>query len=78
MVTKKNLSVLVWLCRNKKSKKSGLVPIYLRITINSESDELSSGRKTLESVWDNERKKVVGDGRKFTKLMTESLRSRQI
>lgn len=62
MVTKKNLSILVWLCRNKKSKRTGLVPIYLRITINSESDELSSGRKTLESIWDKERKKVVGDG----------------
>lgn len=61
MVTKKNLSILVWLCRNKKSKRTGRVPIYLRITINSESDELSSGRKTLECAWDNETKKVIGD-----------------
>jgi hypothetical protein len=51
----------VHLYRNKKSKRTGMVPIYLRITINSKSDELSSGRKRLECAWDNETKKVIGD-----------------
>jgi hypothetical protein len=62
MVTKKNLTLLVWLCRNKISKKTGLIPIYVRITISSDSDEMSTGKKILGTNWDNDKKIATGNG----------------
>jgi site-specific recombinase XerD len=61
MVTKKNLSLLIWLCRNKISKKTGLIPIYVRITINGDSDEMSTGIKILDTNWDNDKKITKGN-----------------
>jgi hypothetical protein len=61
MVTKKNLSLLVWLCRNKISKKNGPNTIYVRITINGDSDEMSTGKKILDTNWDNDKKVAKGN-----------------
>jgi site-specific recombinase XerD len=61
MVTKKNLSLLVWLCRNKINKKTGLIPIYVRITINGNSDEMSTGKKILDTNWNNDKKIAKGN-----------------
>ncbi|WP_052495943.1 Arm DNA-binding domain-containing protein [Pedobacter lusitanus] len=53
------LSILFWLWKSKV-KKGEKVPIYARITIDSQSAEMSTSRKVLPEFWDNETKTVIG------------------
>ncbi|MBC7485859.1 MAG: hypothetical protein H7282_03820 [Cytophagaceae bacterium] len=50
------LSILIWLNRPKASKKTGHIPVYARITIDSDYDEISVGAKVLAQYWDNRSK----------------------
>jgi site-specific recombinase XerD len=52
MVTQSKLSILIWLMRSKASKKTGFIPVYARITIDNDSDEISTGAKILPEHWD--------------------------
>jgi site-specific recombinase XerD len=53
MVTQSKLSILIWLMRSKASKKTGFIPVYARITIDNDSDEISTGAKILPEHWDS-------------------------
>jgi integrase len=53
MVTQRKLSILIWLMRSKANKKTCLIPIYARITIDNDSDEISTGTKILAEHWDS-------------------------
>lgn len=49
---KTNFSLLFYL-QNPKNYHSGLVPIYLRITVNGKRAEATSGRECEPSTWNN-------------------------
>ena len=51
MKINEGLSVLFWLYKAKKSK-DGMVPIYVRITLNGIRDNFSSGKKIYPKDWD--------------------------
>ncbi|RCH54149.1 site-specific integrase [Mucilaginibacter hurinus] len=51
MKVNEDLSILFWLNRQKASK-DGLVPIWVRITINGKRDGFSSGKKIHPDAWD--------------------------
>lgn len=53
MTTTSKLSILIWLNRCKASKKTGLIPIYARITIDNDYDEISTGAKISAEHWEN-------------------------
>jgi len=53
MKVNEDLSILFWLNRQKASK-DGLVPIWVRITINGDRDGFSSGKKIHPDFWDDE------------------------
>ncbi|PSL19286.1 site-specific integrase [Chitinophaga ginsengisoli] len=70
MNVKQNLSVLVY--RKKKNPASGMVFIYLRVTIDGISDEITSGIKVKDEHWDKERKQVTAgdpDYKKYNKTL---------
>lgn len=52
MKINEDLSILFWIWKQKTSK-DGLAPIYVRITVNGQSDGFSSGRKILPEHWDS-------------------------
>ena len=56
---KYDLSILFYIKRAKEDKK-GLIPIYLRITVNGERSELSANRKIELSKWDNNSQRAKG------------------
>jgi site-specific recombinase XerD len=58
MVTQSKLSILIWLMRSKASKKTGFIPVYARITIDNDSDEISTGAKILAEHWDSRLKRA--------------------
>ena len=51
MKVNEDLSILFWLNRQKVSK-DGMVPIWVRITINGNRDGFSSGKKIHPDAWD--------------------------
>jgi site-specific recombinase XerD len=53
MTTRTKMSILIWLNRCKAGKKTGLIPIYARITIDNDSDEISVGAKISADDWDS-------------------------
>jgi site-specific recombinase XerD len=56
---KYDLSILFYVKRAKEDKK-GLIPIYLRITVNGERSELSANRKIELTKWDSNSKRAKG------------------
>ncbi|MEB0262672.1 site-specific integrase [Mucilaginibacter sp. 10I4] len=58
MKVNEDLSILFWLNRQKASK-DGLVPIWVRITINGNRDGFSSGKKIHPDAWD-EKSAIAG------------------
>jgi hypothetical protein len=56
---KYDLSILFYLKRAKADKK-GLIPIYLRITVNGERSELSANRKIELIKWDSIAQRAKG------------------
>jgi site-specific recombinase XerD len=78
MNTQSKLSILIWLNRCKAGKKTGLIPIYARITIDNDYDEISVGTKILAEHWDSRSKmaKVKSPGaelinNKITQLIVD-------
>jgi len=53
MKINEELSILFWLKRTKTTK-DGRVPIYVRITVNGDRDNFSSGKKIHPDHWDEE------------------------
>jgi len=53
MKVNEKLSILCWLNRSKGSN-DGLVPIYVRITVNGRRETFSSGRKIDPEYWNEE------------------------
>lgn len=61
MKSRQHLSILFYLNRKKATRKG--IPIYIRLTIDGEESELSLGKKVRTGYeWDNEKKRVTGDG----------------
>ncbi|OCX54222.1 hypothetical protein BEL04_08155 [Mucilaginibacter sp. PPCGB 2223] len=60
MKINEELSILFWLKRDKGSK-DGLVPIYVRITVNGDRDGFSSGKKIHPDHWDEEKGEATAD-----------------
>lgn len=59
---KQELSILFWLKRSvAKSSKDESAPIYIRITIDGRSKEISLGEKISTDQWNNEVKAVRGN-----------------
>ncbi|WP_449436909.1 site-specific integrase [Pedobacter steynii] len=54
-----NLSLLFYLKR-RNSEKTGLVPVYLRITVDGERSELATGHKCELEKWSNVSGKMMG------------------
>lgn len=52
MKINEDLSIIFWLKREKASK-DGMVPIYVRVTVNGQKDGFASGKKILPEYWDN-------------------------
>jgi len=57
MTTKQNLSILIFLKRNKIDSK-GKIPIYFRVTIDGLREQMSSGYKILDQDWDPDTKQA--------------------
>ena len=57
---KNNISIL-FRTRNSKASKNGLVPIYLRITIDGARLELSTSKFVEKSKWSTEMRKMKGN-----------------
>src|SRR5690606_18175994 len=53
------LSVL-FTVKKSKINKAGMVPIYLRITVNGERSELSVNRNVSPNKWDAKTQRAVG------------------
>jgi site-specific recombinase XerD len=51
MKINEDLSIIFWLKREKASK-DGMVPIYVRITVNGKKDNFASGKRVLPEYWD--------------------------
>ena len=51
---------LLFTVKKSKINKAGLVPVYLRITVNSERAELSANRKVALKKWDAKLQRAVG------------------
>lgn len=58
MRSNQTLHVMLWL-KKAKATKDGKAPIYARITIDGESDEISLSRKAHPKHWDTEIKRVT-------------------
>ena len=61
MKINEGLSVLFWLYKAKKTK-DGMVPIYVRITVNGDRDNFSTGKKIAPSDWDEKNSIVKSVG----------------
>ncbi len=48
---KHSISILFWLLSNRVSKKTGEVPVMVRITVDGKRAELSTGKKVLPEKW---------------------------
>jgi site-specific recombinase XerD len=60
MHSKQTLSTLIWANTSKKDK-TGLVPLYLRITIDGKRAEISLGKKTEPEKWNSEKSCISGN-----------------
>ena len=56
---KTNFSMLYYM-KKQKNYQSGLVPIYLRITVNGQQAELTTGRECDPIKWNNKSGRAVG------------------
>lgn len=58
MKISQNFSILFWIYRSKVTKQ-GLVPIYMRITIDGDRTECSTKRLIEADAWDSEKERVI-------------------
>ena len=76
MHVKQHLSILFYLKR-RKATKDGLIPIYVRLTIDGLQAEISLGCKVLAEQWDDTNKLLSSDlatnhiKRKITQTKTD-------
>lgn len=61
MKSNQKLSILFWL-KKSKATKDGKAPIYARITIEGDEEEISTGRKAHPDFWDVASKRVTEPG----------------
>jgi len=54
-----NLNILFYL-KKPRGYNSGVVPVYMRITINYHRSEISVGREIEPSQWDTARRRAKG------------------
>jgi len=54
-------SILFWLQNHKSSKKTGEMPISMRITVNGKRAEISTGKKILPENWSTNSGRVKGN-----------------
>ncbi|WP_183576206.1 Arm DNA-binding domain-containing protein [Mucilaginibacter sp. X5P1] len=54
-----NLNILFYL-KKPRGYNSGIVPVYMRITINYQRSEISIGREIEPSKWDTARRRAKG------------------
>ncbi len=55
-------SVLFWLQNHKASKKTGEIPISMRITVDGKRAEIATGKKTLVEKWSSSSSRIKGNG----------------
>ncbi|QIA09643.1 Arm DNA-binding domain-containing protein [Draconibacterium halophilum] len=58
-----DLNVLFYL-KKTKTNKAGEAPIYLRITVNGQRAEMSTGRSTITKSWDRGSHRLKGKSEK--------------
>jgi len=71
MQLRQKLSILFYLKR-RKANKSGMAPIYVRVTIDGLEAEISMGCKILPCEWDNASKKLISDD-PYAKMINKKL-----
>jgi hypothetical protein len=54
-----SIRLLLWLCKSKVNSK-GLAPLFLRITIDGEKAEISTGISISEKQWDAKKSLIKG------------------
>ncbi|MDR2271993.1 MAG: site-specific integrase [Sphingobacterium sp.] len=67
MKSNQKLLIMFWLRKGKTTKKSGTAPLYARVTIDGEDEDISVSLKIAPEYWDTESKKVTDpttEGRK--------------
>jgi len=55
---KSSIKVLFWLYKSKKNTQ-GLVPLYIRVSLNSQKIEIASGYFILPKSWSEKRKAIL-------------------
>jgi hypothetical protein len=68
----KHKMTILFYAKSAKATKNGLLPIYLRITINGTRIELSTSRYVEKSKWNNPAGKIKGDSEE-TRLINSHL-----
>jgi hypothetical protein len=68
----KHKMTILFYTKSAKATKNGLLPIYLRITINGTRIELSTSRYVEKSKWNNPAGKIKGDSEE-TRLINSHL-----
>lgn len=68
--TENVVNVLFYLRKSKKCKKTGLVPLHMRISYKGDRKELSTKRKVDPNKWDADAQKVKGYGEDAQTLNT--------
>ncbi len=74
MKVNEDLSILFWLKREKATKE-GLIPIYVRITVNGDRENFSSGKKIHPDFWNSETETAssnCSDGRLINSYITKT------
>lgn len=67
MKSNQKLLIMFWLRKGKTTKKSGTAPLYARVTIDGEDEDISVSLKIAPEHWDTDAKKVTDpstEGRK--------------
>ena len=67
---------LLFFLKKRQNHMEGLHPIMVRITINGESTEVSTGQKSLIANWNIRLHQCVGSSAKQTNLCLKSIRFR--
>jgi len=61
MKSNQKLSVMFWL-KKSKATKDGQAPLYARVTIDGEDEEISVGKKVNPQFWDTKEKRTTEAG----------------
>ena len=64
---KTNFSLLFYM-KKPKNYQTGLVPVYIRITVNSKRTEITTGRECDPSTWNTASGRLNGTKKKLSPL----------